>query len=145
LPFFGGAGNNYSAHGIAEAIARCRAAPGSLSLVGANGGIMSKYAAGVYSTSAADWSSSRWQSLPKVKPAWDVLDAHDGDAVAESFTIQPGKDGEVATVIGRVGQARIAANSTDPAVCAALRDSTVFGRPIRVEAGEKGVNGFRFI
>lgn len=144
LPFFGGAGNNYSAHGIAEAVVRCRAAPGSLTLVGANGGIMSKYAAGVYSTAAADWSASRWHSLPKVKPAWDVLDAHDGDAVAESFTIQPGKDGEVATVIARVGQARVAANSSDPATCAALRDAPVLGRSIRVEAGEKGVNRFWF-
>jgi len=144
LPFFGGAGNNYSAHGIAEAIARCRAAPGSLTLVGANGGIMSKYAAGVYSTTSADWSQSRWQSLPKIKPAWDVLDAYDGEAVAESFTIQPGKEGEVATVIARVGQARIAANSADPATCAALRGGAVNGRAIRVEAGEKSVNGFRF-
>jgi acetyl-CoA C-acetyltransferase len=54
LPFFGGAGNNYSAHGIAEAVQRCRAHPGSRALVGANGGIMSKYAAGVYSTAPAE-------------------------------------------------------------------------------------------
>jgi acetyl-CoA C-acetyltransferase len=105
---------------------------------------MSKYAAGVYSTAAADWSQNRWQSLPKIKPAWDVLDAHDGAAVAESFTIQPGKEGEVGTVIARVGQARMAANSSDPATCAALREATVFGRPIVVESGEKGVNRFRF-
>lgn len=145
LPFFGGAGNNYSAHGIAEAVARCRAAPGSRALVGANGGIMSKYAAGVYSTTAADWSQSRWQSLPKIKPAWAVLDAHDGEAVAESFTIQPAKDGEVATVIARVGDARVAANSRDQAVCEALRSNRVSGRTIRVEAGEKDVNRFWFI
>ncbi|WP_374526818.1 acetyl-CoA acetyltransferase [Novosphingobium sp.] len=144
LPFFGGAGNNYSAHGIAEAVARCRAAPGSLTLVGANGGIMSKYAAGVYSTNAADWSQSRWQSLPKVKPAWNVIDGYTGDAVAETFTIQPGKAGETATIIARVGDARVAAISTDPATCAALRSDKVFGRPIRVEAGEKDVNSFWF-
>lgn len=106
---------------------------------------MSKYAAGVYSTTATDWSQSRWQSLPKVKQAWAVRDAYDGEAVAETFTIQPGKEGEVATVIARVGDARIAANSGDPAICEALRAGPVEGRTIRVEAGEKDVNRFWFI
>ncbi|HQV03829.1 MULTISPECIES: acetyl-CoA acetyltransferase [unclassified Novosphingobium] len=145
LPFFGGAGNNYSAHGIAEAVQRCRAAPGSFALVGANGGIMSKYAAGVYSTAPADWQESRWQSLDKIKPAFDVLDAHDGEAVAESFTIQPGKTGEVATIAARLQNARVLANSTDPAICAELRSGKVAGRAVRIEEGEGGVNRFWFI
>lgn len=145
LPFFGGAGNNYSAHGIAEAVQRCRAAPGSYALVGANGGIMSKYAAGVYSAAPADWSASRWQSLPKIAPAFAVLDAHDGEAIAESFTIQPGKAGEVGTLVARVGDARVLANSTDPAICAALRGDTVAGRRVRIEAGDEGVNRFWFV
>lgn len=144
LPFFGGPGNNYSAHGIAEAVARCRTAPGSMALVGANGGIMSKYAAGVYSTAPADWSQSRWRSLDKIKPAFAVLDAHDGEAVAESFTIQPTKHGEVATLVARAGDARLLANSDDAAICAALRSGRVSGRTVRVEAGENGVNRFWF-
>jgi acetyl-CoA C-acetyltransferase len=145
LPFFGGAGNNYSSHAIAEAVARCRAAPGSYALVGANGGTMSKYAAGVYSTRPADWAESRWNSLEKVKPAFAVLDAHDGEAVAESFTIIPGKHGEIATVVARVGAARVLANSNDPAVCAELRSGKVAGRAVRIEEGEGGVNRFWFI
>ena len=52
LPFFGGAGNNYSMHGIASMIERLRAAPGDYGLVLANGGFLSKEAAGVYSTVA---------------------------------------------------------------------------------------------
>lgn len=145
LPFFGGAGNNYSSHAIAEAVQRCRAAPGSFALVGANGGNMSKYAAGVYSTVAADWSQSRWHSLAKIKPAFEVLDAHDGEAIAESFTIVPGKTGETATIVARVGQARVLANSTDPEICAQLRGGKVSGRAIRIEEGEGGVNRFWFI
>jgi acetyl-CoA C-acetyltransferase len=152
LPFFGGAGNNYSAHGIAEAVQRCRAAPDSYTLVGANGGIMSKYAAGVYSTKPAKWGRSRWKSLPKIKPEFAVLDAHDGEAVAESFTIQPGKAGEVATIVARVlrhaqdgREARVLANSADPAICAALRSGKVSGRAVRIEEGEKGANRFWFI
>ncbi|MCC6924566.1 acetyl-CoA acetyltransferase [Novosphingobium sp.] len=145
LPFFGGAGNNYVGHSIAEAVQRCRAQPGDKVLVGANGGIMSKYAAGVYSTEPADWSASRWQSLEKIKPHWRVLDAHDGEAVAETFTIQPGKTGETATLVARVGDARVLANSADPAICAELRKGKVFGRPVRIEEGERGVNRFWFV
>ncbi len=145
LPFFGGAGNNYSSHGIAEAVQRCRAQPGGKVLVGANGGIMSKYAAGVYSTAPADWSQSRWHSLDKIKPKLEVLDAFDGEAAAESFTIQPGKAGETATIVGRAGEARVLANSTDPAICAALRQGKVAGRPIRVEEAGEGLNRFWFL
>ena len=145
LPFFGGAGNNYSAHAIAEAVARCRATPGSFALVGANGGNMSKYAAGIYSTAAADWSASRWQSLAKIKPAFAVLDEFDGEAVAETFTILPGKTGETATLVARAGEARVCANSSDPAICAELRAGPVAGRKARVEEGEPGQNRFWFI
>jgi len=145
LPFFGGAGNNYAAHAIAEAVARCRAAPGTKALVGANGGYMSKYAAGVYSTAPADWSQSRWHSLEKIKPKFDVLDAFDGEAAGESFTIQPGKAGETATLVARAGDARVLANSADPAICAELRAKKVSGRPVRIEEGEGGVNRFWFV
>ena len=146
LPFFGGAGNNYSAHAVAEAVARCRAAPGSVALVGANGGIMSKYAAGVYSTVPADWSARRWRSLPKVPPAFAVLDVFDGEARAETFTIQPGKHGETATLVARVGDAaRVCANSSDQAVLAGLRAGPVSGRAVRIEEGEGGLNRFWFL
>ena len=145
LPFFGGAGNNYSAHGIAEAVQRCRATPGTYALVGANGGIMSKYAAGVYSTKPVSWKQDRWRSLDKIEPVFTVLDAHDGEALAESFTIQPGKAGETATLAARVGDARVLANSSDPGVCAQLRGGKVAGRIVRIEQGEDEVNRFWFI
>lgn len=145
LPFFGGAGNNYVGHSIAEAVAACRAHPGGQVLVGANGGIMSKYAAGIYSTTPADWSASRWQSLEKIKPQWRVLDRFDGDAVAETFTIQPGKSCETATLVARAGDARVMANSADPGICAQLRQGRVAGRAVRIEDAGGGVNRFWFL
>ena len=145
LPFFGGAGNNYSGHAIAQAVLRCRADPGGMVLVGANGGIMSKYAAGVYSTAPANWSASRWRSLDKIKPHWEVLDTFDGEAVAESFTIQPGKQGEVATVVALADNARVLANSADPAICAELRKGKIAGRTVRIEDDGTGRNRFWFI
>src|SRR3546814_4454368 len=42
LPFFGGAGNNYSMHAIATMAERLRASPGDYGLVLANGGFLSR-------------------------------------------------------------------------------------------------------
>jgi acetyl-CoA C-acetyltransferase len=63
LPFFGGAGNNYSMHGIAETVVRMRSAPGHFGLIGANGGVMSKYSGGVYSTTPVGWKRDRSAEL----------------------------------------------------------------------------------
>ncbi len=54
LPFFGGAGNNYSMHGIASMVETLRADPGSRGLVLANGGFLSKESVGIYSTARPD-------------------------------------------------------------------------------------------
>lgn len=53
LPFFGGPGNNYSLHGIAEAHARVRGTE-KTAVVYANGGLASKHAVGRYSGVAPD-------------------------------------------------------------------------------------------
>ncbi|MET0378248.1 MAG: acetyl-CoA acetyltransferase, partial [Spongiibacteraceae bacterium] len=57
LPFFGGPGNNYSMHAIAEAATRVRSNPGKFALVGANGGFLSTHAVGVYSTTPVEWKN----------------------------------------------------------------------------------------
>ena len=49
LPFFGGPGNNYSMHAIAEMVSRLRGCK-NYGLIHANGGIMTKHAVGIYST-----------------------------------------------------------------------------------------------
>src|SRR5437763_16931828 len=63
LPFFGGAGNNYSMHGIAETVQRARSAPGTFGFVGANGGMLRKYSVGVYSTTPAPWRAVRMSPI----------------------------------------------------------------------------------
>ena len=52
LPFFGGAGNNYSMHAVVETVRRLRERPQAFGLVGANSGYMSKYAVGIYTAKA---------------------------------------------------------------------------------------------
>ncbi|GAB2857298.1 acetyl-CoA acetyltransferase [Nocardioides pacificus] len=106
LPFFGGAGNNYSMHAIAETVARCRATPGSFGLVGANGGSLSKYSVGVYSTSPVDWTaddSAALQAELDAVPDVGVTERADGWARVETYTVKHGRDGtRTGIVIGRL-------------------------------------------
>jgi acetyl-CoA C-acetyltransferase len=106
LPFFGGAGNNYSMHAIAETVARVRAQAGSVGLVGANGGIMSKYSVGVYSATPASWQPDNSKKLQEEIDAWpapgEARDA-DGWATIETYTVRHSRDGRMTgIVIGRL-------------------------------------------
>lgn len=148
LPFFGGAGNNYSGHAIAEAVHKLRADEGAYALVGANGGFMSKYATGVYSRRPADWSDKeRYGKLDEQPEKCPILDNYSGDAVAETYTIVPGKKGTVAAIVARTDDGeRIVANVApdDGDTLAVLEGGEPFGRKISVRADESGRNIFTF-
>src|SRR5579862_2395042 len=106
LPYFGGAGNNYSMHAIVETMHRARRAPGSFGFVGANGGIMGKYSAGVYTTRPTPWRPGRSGALQASldeRPRVEVDRRPHGPAVIETFTVRHGKDGQLrGIVIGRL-------------------------------------------
>ena len=107
LPYFGGAGNNYSMHGIAEIVDRVRSEPGSYGLVAANGGVMSKYSVGVYSTTPAPWresTSAELQARLDAEAQRVPLTRYaDGPAVIESYTVMdPDGDKPTGVVIGRL-------------------------------------------
>lgn len=109
LPFFGGAGNNYSMHAIAETVDRLRGTPGSYGFVGANGGTLSKYSAAVYSTVPTAWradNSRRLQEDLDAKPAVEVAMAADGPATIETYTVQWGRNSQTGIVVGRLGDNR---------------------------------------
>jgi acetyl-CoA C-acetyltransferase len=106
LPFFGGPGNNYSMHAIAETVQRARRQPGSFGFVGANGGFMSKYSAGVYSTVPAPWRPDNSKKLQAEIDGWaapEEAGQADGRAVIETWTVTHGRDGARAgVVVGRL-------------------------------------------
>jgi acetyl-CoA C-acetyltransferase len=122
LPFFGGPGNNYSMHGIAEIVQQVRRNPDTFGLVGANGGTLSKYSVGVYSTTPAPWrddESARLQEeLSSVAAPASAFFA-DGWASVETFTVAHRRDGApTGIVIGRLerdGRRFVARNIEDDA------------------------------
>jgi acetyl-CoA C-acetyltransferase len=106
LPYFGGAGNNYSLHAIAEAVARVRSTPGSRALVSANGGVLSKTSVGIYSTTPATFRRNRSDALQREIDGLDhpmhVPNPH-GWAVIETYTVVHGRGGSTTgIVIGRL-------------------------------------------
>ena len=144
LPFFGGAGNNYSAHAICEAVARVRADRGSFALVGANGGWMSKYATGIYSAAPADWSDGgRFVRLPKAADAVPLASGPVAAAQVETYTINHSPKGAEAIFIGRsdagervVGNADLADEPTREL----FEGGEPFGAKLSVKRDERGRN-----
>jgi acetyl-CoA C-acetyltransferase len=106
LPFFGGAGNNYSMHAIAETVRRCRDHRGDIGFVGANGGVLSKYSVGVYSTDPSPWredDSADLQDEINSGPTVPVNSHPEGWATVETFTVKHAKSGRrTAIVVGRL-------------------------------------------
>ena len=150
LPFFGGPGNSYSMHAIATLVERLRVDPGSFGLVGANGGQMSKYAAGVYSTQPRAFKvcdsrplQARMDAYPQVPVAYDV----DGRATVETYTVVYGKEGpSFGIVVGRLPSGeRFLANTQDgdDVTLRELIDQDPLNRTIFVRARGPG-NRFTF-
>ncbi|MBI2702772.1 acetyl-CoA acetyltransferase [Mycobacterium gordonae] len=143
LPFFGGPGNNYSMHGVAETVVRMRSAPGQFGLVGANGGIQSKYSVGIYSTAPAPWGSDRSAELqarvdggPKVR----VTENPDGAATIETYTVRRDGGRPTGVIIGRLttDDSRFLATTEDDALLTLLIDGDPLGQPVQVRSFDYG-------
>ena len=106
LAHFGGPGNNYSMHAIATLVRRLRADPGSLGLIGANGGFMSTHAVGVYSTTPRPWKTCDSGPLQREVDALPApaLAAHaEGWARIETYTVLHSKQGPTDVIaVGRL-------------------------------------------
>lgn len=138
LPFFGGPGNNYSLHGIAEMVATLRKNKGAFGLVLANGGWMTKEAAGVYSA-ARPKAFTPAEPAAKAKTQVEVAILA-GEAKLETFTVTHGKDGpDRGIIFARFADGRRAiANNADAATLAILRDdASPVGRKVAITAQDE--------
>lgn len=137
LPYFGGPGNNYTMHGIAEAVARCRREPDAFGLVTANGWFLTKHAMGVYSATPV---AGAWVRPDRAGPQAEidamehpeVTEEPQGPATIEAYTVVHAREGyRMGIVIGRdAGGRRFVANTPegDVAMMQALEAEEGVGR-----------------
>jgi acetyl-CoA C-acetyltransferase len=145
LPFFGGAGNNYSMHAIATMVEKLRANAENYGLILANGGFLSKEAVGIYSTEQAqnwqpyDSSPIQAELNNRSKP---VLLSESCSAVIETYTVQYAKgSAKGGYIIAQTPQGRIIARNRpdDAAILVQMAGNDPIGQEAQI-VHEDGVN-----
>ena len=137
LPYFGGPGNNYSTHAIAAMVERIRETSGK-GLVTANGGFMSKHAAGIY---GAKPSSKGFHRVNNEKEqgilssaAIPVVQNSEGSAVVDAATVSYDREGKPsrAPIIATLSDgSRTAARAAED-VLSDLAGENLIGRTVRL-------------
>jgi acetyl-CoA C-acetyltransferase len=143
LPYFGGPGNSYSLHGIAETVSEMREAPGQFGFVGANGGIMSKYSVGIYSTEPVEWRTDRSEDLKQeiaALPKVPVSRNPDGAATIETYSVRYDWPIRTGIIVGRLDadNSRFMATTEDEDLVALMSDGDPLGAAISVWSTEHG-------
>jgi hypothetical protein len=107
LPYFGGPGNNYALHAIAEMVGKLRERPGAYGLSTANGWFLTKQSVGIYSTKPVE---GKWERQPPsviqaqidALPHPEIVEKPQGPATIETYTVVHGREGvRMGIVIGR--------------------------------------------
>ena len=151
LPFFGGPGNNYVTHSIAEMMNLVRRKPGSFGMVTANGNYLTKHSAGLYSTepTKGPWQREdpkKFQAELDALPKRRVETAPTGTGTIETYCVTYGKDApERGYILGRLdasGDRFVAMAPDDPVVVAEMLTREQLGRKVSV-SDEGGRNVFR--
>jgi acetyl-CoA C-acetyltransferase len=145
LAFFGGPGNNYATHGIAEVVTALREDPDAFGLATALGYYATKHAVGLYSGTPPETPFQAFDVQDQVDalPRRALAENHAGEATVESYTAIFERDGSagMGVVVGRLGDGRrCAVKSHDPDALAELQASDPLGRTVTVTAPE----GFAF-
>jgi acetyl-CoA C-acetyltransferase len=144
LAELGGAGNNYSMHAIASMVRALREQPGALGFVGANGGFLTKYSAGVYSTTPKPWTPVENGALQAEVEAWVAPEVAPGAGVGrvETYTINHGGDTPRGVIIGRLeaGGGRFVSTTSadDRSVVDRMMTIDPLGATVEVALDERG-------
>lgn len=150
LPFFGGPGNNYVTHSIAEMMNVVRGKPGSFGMVTANGMYLTKHSAGLYSTepTKGPWrreDPKKLQAELDRRPKRRVNPQPSGTGTIETYCVTYGKDApEKAYILGRLdesGDRFVAMAGNDPALLNDMLTREQLGRKVTV-AQKDGRNVF---
>ncbi len=138
LTFAGGPLNNYVTHSIATMVDVLRDDPGSVGLVSANGGFLTKHAIGLYSTEPPPngFAAADVQDKVDQVPVTPVAEDHTGPVTIEAYTVMHNADGpEVALCALRTPDgARTWGRVTDVAVATAMMAEEAIGRSATLDA-----------
>ncbi len=149
LPYFGGPGNNYVTHSIAEMMNRVRAAPGSYGLVTANGNYVTKQSAGIYATTPpertfAPRDPALYQAEINAARGPVVAEVAEGEGTVETYTVMHDRDGpSYAILFGRLGDGRrfMANTPDDAALLSEMTAQDYLGAKGKVRSAD-GINIF---
>lgn len=151
LPFFGGAGNDYTLHSIVTMAERLRAQRGDLGLVTGNGWYLTKHSIGIYGTAPSPnvrtgtaWSRidpSEYQRDIDAEPHPEVATQPEGRARVETYTVVYERDGRPVRgiVVGRLGDDRrfVAHTPDDRALLDRIAAEEFLGAPGVAQPGER--------
>ena len=142
LPYFGGPGNSYSLHAIAETVGRIRETLGQFGFVGANGGTMSKYSVGIYSTLPVGWRTDRSAALNLEVAALTkvpVTEWPEGRGTIETYSVRYDWPVRTGVIIGRsdADNTRFMALTEDENLVALMSDGDPLGAAIEVRRDGK--------
>ena len=143
LPFAGGPGNNYSLHAIAAMHEKLRTAPEAFGLILANGGWMSKEAAGIYSAQKPDEFAAPEPPAKQMEVVEIAQSPSSG--TLETYTVIPSRKGPArAIAFGRTeDMKRFIAIAAPDAIDALCQDDNQCGRHITVTTQDE-INTFDF-
>jgi acetyl-CoA C-acetyltransferase len=150
LPYFGGPGNNYVTHSIAEMISKVRSKPGSKGLVTANGNYVTKQSAGIYSTDRpgkpfAPKDPKVYQAAIDADKGADTIEAPSGNGTIETYTVMHDRKGpSYAILFARDAEGRrfIANTPDDPGLLRDMTERDYLGATGTV-VSKDGLNVFR--
>ena len=143
LPYFGGAGNNYSMHAIAGMVRALRHQPGALGFVGANGGFLTKYSTGVYSTTPKAWTPVDNRAVQADVDSWPSPEVAPGvgKGRVETYTVNHGESPR-GVIVGRLddGGARFIASTAadDRTIVDKMIADDPLGAAVEVALDERG-------
>jgi acetyl-CoA C-acetyltransferase len=138
LSFAGGPWNNYVSHAIATMVERLRADPGSLGLVTANGGFLTKHAFGVYSTEPPPepWRHADLQPQVDALPRRELAEVVDEEVVVETSVVMHDRSSvaDRAIVAGLLPDGRrVWGTTTDPTAMARFTTEETAGAAGRID------------
>lgn len=146
LNLFGGPGNNYSMHAIAQLVSHLRGTEQGSGLVSATGGYMTKHAVGIYSRRPpqASWAppeATQLQAQVDLDPGPPLVSAATGSIIVEAHTVRFDRSGpKDAVLLGRLkGGERCVAVCDDASFIRELQQADLVGQSLSV-AHSDGIN-----